>query len=270
MLSVISRNRNCPDMNKIFAVSGVVIRELYRRKDFYVLFIMTVLITLLMASVNFFNDDRIVRFLKEICLMLIWLSGLVIAVTTAARQMPSERENRTIFPLLAKPISRAQVLLGKFAGCWLACGMALVIFYVFFALVSASREHALPLAGYVEALWLHWQMLGIVVALTLFGSVVLTPAANVTIIFIAVVGVLFVGPYLNMVASRMSEPSSTIVSVLYFAIPHFEFFDLQKLIVHSWPAVPWLDVAFATLYGWGYAALFLVAACLVFRRKALN
>src|ERR1044071_7985069 len=76
------------DMNKIFAVAGVVIKELYRRKDFYVLFIMTVLITLLMASVNFFNDDRIVRFLKEICLTLIWLSALVIAVTTAARQIP--------------------------------------------------------------------------------------------------------------------------------------------------------------------------------------
>lgn len=270
MLSVISRNRNCPEMNKILAVSGVVIRELYRRKDFYVLFIMTVIITLLMASVNFFNDDHIVRFLKEICLTLISISALVIAITTTARQMPSERENRTIFPLLAKPISRAQVLLGKFTGCWLACGIALLVFYVFFALVSASREHALPLGGYVQALWLHWQMLAIVVAFTLFGSVVLTPAANVTTIFITVLGILLVGPYLNIVAARMTEPSSTILSALYFAIPHFEFFDLQKLIIHSWPIVPWVDVFLATLYGWGYAAIFLLAACLVYRRKALN
>ena len=35
-------------MTKIFAVASVVIRELYRRKDFYVLFILTVLITGLM------------------------------------------------------------------------------------------------------------------------------------------------------------------------------------------------------------------------------
>lgn len=257
-------------MNKILAVAGVVIRELYRRKDFYVLFILTVLITLLMASVNFFSDDRIVRFLKEICLMLIWLSGLVIAVTTTARQVPSEREQRTIFPLLAKPISRAQVLLGKFAGCWLACGVALLVFYVFFALVSGSREHTLPLAGYFQALWLHWQMLGVVVALTLFGSVVLTPAANVTIIFIAVMGILFVGKYLHLVASRMTEPSATILSVLYFSIPHLELFDVRNLIIHQWPIVPWVDVALATLYGWCYAAFLLLAACIVFRRKALN
>ena len=41
-------------MRTILALSQVVIKELYRRKDFYVLFILTILITLLMASANFF------------------------------------------------------------------------------------------------------------------------------------------------------------------------------------------------------------------------
>ena len=76
-------------MKNIFAVAGVVIKELYRRKDFYVLFILTVLICLVMGSVNFFNDDKIVRYLKEICLLLIWISSLVIAITTTARQIPA-------------------------------------------------------------------------------------------------------------------------------------------------------------------------------------
>ena len=115
-------------MNKIIAVASVVIKELYRRKDFYVLFILTVLITLVMWSARFFNDDAIIRALKEICLMLIWISALVIAITTAARQIPFERESRTIFPLLAKPVARWQVMVGKFLGCWLACGMALIVF----------------------------------------------------------------------------------------------------------------------------------------------
>ncbi len=116
-------------MNNVFAVAGIVIKEMYRRKDFYVLLILTVLITGVMGSVTFFNDDKIVRYLKELCLLLIWISSLVIAITTIARQMPSERENRTIFPLLAKPISRGELLIGKFLGCWLACGIALVCFY---------------------------------------------------------------------------------------------------------------------------------------------
>src|SRR5580698_1212254 len=115
-------------MNNVLAVAGVVIKEMYRRKDFYVLFVMTALITIILGSVRFFNDDRIVRYLKDACLLLIWISSLVIAITTAARQIPAERESRTIFPLLAKPIGRAQLIVGKFFGCWLACGLALVVF----------------------------------------------------------------------------------------------------------------------------------------------
>ena len=95
-------------MKKILAVAGVVVKELYRRKDFYVLFIITVLICLMMASMNFFNDNTIVRYLKELCLLLIWIASLVIAITTAARQIPAEREQRALFPLLAKPVTRSK------------------------------------------------------------------------------------------------------------------------------------------------------------------
>src|SRR5437762_1686584 len=126
---------------------------------------MTALLTLLLGSVNFFDDDKIVRYLKEICLLLIWISALVVAIGTTARQLPAERENRTIFPLLAKPVTRAQVIIGKFAGCWFACGLALVVFYIFFGVVSGSREHHWPVLNYFQALWLQWAMLGIVIGL---------------------------------------------------------------------------------------------------------
>ena len=96
-------------MDKVFALATVVVKELYRRKDFYVLFVLTALVTLVMGSANLFNDDKIVRYLKELCLLLIWVSGLVIAISTAARQIPAERESRTIFPLLAKPVTRGHV-----------------------------------------------------------------------------------------------------------------------------------------------------------------
>src|SRR6267154_6010700 len=171
-MPVASPNNFLTNMNAVFALAGVVIKELLRRKDFYVLFVLTALITIPLAFVTFFHDDKIVRYLKDIVMLLIWVSALVIAIGTTARQLHAERENRTIFPLLAKPVSRAQVILGKFAGCWFACGLALVVFYVFFGVVVGSREHHWPLLNYLQALWLQWAMLGIVTALVLFGSVI--------------------------------------------------------------------------------------------------
>ena len=258
-------------MNTVLALTGVVIKEMYRRKDFYVLFVLTAVITLLMGSVSFFHDTRIVRYVKEIALLLIWVSALVIAVGTTARQIPAERENRTIFPLLAKPVTRAQVILGKFAGCWLACGLALIVFYLFFGVVSGSREHSWPLLNYFQAFWLQWVMLGIVVAFVLLGSVFFSaPSSNATISFVVVLGILLLGRYLNQVALQQPEPLCSIVYGLYFLIPHLEWYDVRDLIIYNQGLVGWLDCGLATLYAAVYAALLLFGAWLVFRRKALN
>jgi len=257
-------------MNRILAVAEVVIRELIRRKDFYVLFVLTAAITLLMGSITFFNEDDIARYVKEICLMLIWLATLVIAVTTAGRQLPAERESRTIFPLLAKPISRTEVLVGKFLGCWLAIGITLIVFYLFFGVISAAREHELPLVNYLQAIWLHWLMLGVVAALALLGSLLMTPAANVSIVILAVIGIWTVGEFLNRLAAQSGGVVGWLTYGIYFAIPHVELFDLRELIIHGWDPVAWDAVGLATLYALFYIAMLLTAAALLFRRKPLN
>lgn len=302
-------------MNTVLAIAGVVIKELYRRKDFYVLLVLTALITGLLGMINFFNDPTIVRYLKEICLLLIWISSLVICITTAARQIPAEREQRTIFPLLAKPVTRWQVVLGKFAGCWFACGIALLVFYLFFAIVSESRgrnsaavappdtaekgaaapdAHAAPESAaqehdahdhdehesgdvhspwvnYLQAIWLHWTLLGEVTALVLLGSVIFTaPSSNTTISFISVLGILLLGEHLHKVALRQAEPVQTILSLIYFLIPHLEWNDIRQRVIYDQPPIAWAHCGLATLYGLAYAALFLFLAWLVFRRKALS
>lgn len=258
-------------MSTVFAIANVTIKELYRRKDFYVLFVLSILITLLAGSATFFHDNSIVRYLKELCLLLIWISALVIAVTTTARQIPAEREQRTIFPLLAKPVTRAQVIAGKFVGCWLATAIALVMFYAFLGVVSASREHTWPLLNYFQAIWLQWMMLGIVIAMSLLGSIVFAaPSSNSTIILVVTLAILVLGGHLNTVALQQSSTVGSLLYGLYYIIPHLEWFDVRDLVVHDRGLVPWWAVGAASLYAFVYMGVFLLAAWITFRRKALN
>jgi len=258
-------------LNNVQAISEVVIKELRRRKDFYVLFILTALITLVLGSVNFFNEDKIVRYLKEICLFLIWGASLVIAITTTARQIPAEKEHRTIFPLIAKPVTRNHLLLGKFWGCWQASGLALVLFYAFFVVISGLREHEWPLVQSFQLLTLHWFMLGIVIGMTILGSIVFAaPSSNGTIIFVVTVGILLLGGHLNTLALQMQQPMQTIVYSIYYAIPHLELFDARKLVIHDFGTVPWLIWIGALFYALFYMGVFLTGACMVFRRQAVN
>jgi Cu-processing system permease protein len=269
---VTSRN---PDANNIFAIAGVVIKELYRRKDFYVLFALIVLITMILGSLNFFNDDRIVRYLKDGCLLLIWLFSLVIAITTTARQIPAERESRTIFPLLAKPVGRGEFVVGKFLGCWLVCGISLAAFYFFFGLLSASREHTFPFLAYFQAVWLHWMCLGIVVALALLGSIIFAaPSSNATICFIVVLGIFFAGGHLNGVALQMPGFRGSLVYAIYYAIPHLEWYDVRELVIHNWELkgvlIDWVAWTGASIYAVLYTGMLLGCAWLVFRRRTLT
>ena len=258
-------------MNTVWALAKVVVLEMVRRKDFYVLFILTVLLTGTAGSVSFFNDPAIVRYLKELCLLLIWLSGLIIAITCTARQIPAERESRTIFPLLAKPVTRWQFLLGKFLGCWLATGLALACFYLFLGVASGAREHHWPVLNYLQAAWLHWLMLGIVTAFALLGSIVFAaPSSNGTICFVCTGGILLLGRHLNKVALGLAEPLQSLLYAGYYVLPHLEFFDVRERIIHNWELLPAAVIAQATLYAAAYAFFFLGAAWLVFRRRALN
>jgi ABC-type transport system involved in multi-copper enzyme maturation permease subunit len=229
------------------------------------------LITLAAGSVNFFDDSSIVRYLKDICLLLIWISTLIIAVVTTARQIPAEKESRTIFPLLAKPVSRGQLIVGKFLGCWLACGIALVVFYLFFIIVTGARAHEWHLVAYLKVIGLQWMMLGVVVAMTLLGSVVFSAvSSNATICLIAVFGILFLGEHLGKIALRQSEPVSSVLYTAYFCIPHLELFDVRQQVVNDQPLPGFSDCGLATLYAASYAGAILFATWLVFRRKSLS
>jgi ABC-type transport system involved in multi-copper enzyme maturation permease subunit len=258
-------------VSKIFAMAGVVIKELYRRKDFYVLFVLTAVITIAAGSVRFFHDSNIVRYVKDLCMLLIWISALLITVVTAARQIPAERESRTIFPLLAKPVTRWEVILGKFFGCWLASGIVLVVFYVFFAIITGSREQYWPVVDYLQAFLLQWIMLGIVTAMTLLGSIIFAaPSSTVTILFVVVAGILFLGRHLNTIALHNAEPLRSVIYAVYFVIPHLELFDVRERLVNDWGLVNWLDCGLAALYAAAYTELFLLLTWLAFRRKSLN
>ncbi len=258
-------------MNNALAIAGVVIREVYRRKDFYVLFVLTAVLTLVLGSANFFNDKSIVRYLKEVCLLFIWIAVIVIAVSTAARQIPAERENRTIFPLLAKPVSRWDVLFGKFLGSWAATGFALVVFYAFFAVICGLREHAFPMLNYFQALWLHWIFAAVIISMVLAGSVIFAaPSSNSTICFIVILGILLLGRHLNRLALSQPPPIGFVLSLIYYCMPHLEFFDVRDLIIHDSPLIAWWAWAVATVYGSFYSAAFLGIGWIRFKRLSLQ
>ena len=256
---------------KIWAIARIALLEMLRRKDMYVVVLLAAVLTVLAASANFFNDGQIVRYLRELSLALVWIGSLVLAVMSIARQLPGEHANKTIQPLLAKPISRLQVLLGKFLGCWLANGAALLILYAWFLAASSWKGGEISALGCAQALLLHWLLLAIVISGALLGSLVFTaPSSNTVIALIVTGGLLFVAQHLNKIALRMEEPAQSVLYGIYYVIPHLEWHDTRLLIIHNWPPIPPTAFLIAIAYSAFYTGLLILAANLIYRRRVLN
>ena len=96
------------------------------------------------------------------------------------------------------------------------------------------------------------------------------PSSNTTISFIGVLGILLLGEHLHKVALQLAETLQTVLTLIYFLIPHLEWNDIRQRVIYDHPPIAWTDCGLATLYGLADAGLFLYLAWLMFRRKGLT
>ncbi len=268
-------------IRKIWAVARVSLLELLRRRDVYVALILAVVLVVPLSTVNFFGVEGIVRHLREVSLLLIWLFSVVIAITTAARQIPGELQRRTILPLLARPIRRSEVVLGKYVGSALAASAALLLFYLCYVLLTgllsepqaettrmqATLMHMDMTMG--QAILMHLAFVWLLTAMTMAGSLILTVSANLTCCALVAVGMLLFGEQLPKIADQAVFPASWIVRLAHYVLPHFEFYDSRVRLIHEWGAYDWGVLAIVLLYTLLYIAFLMIFSTLVFNRKRL-
>jgi Cu-processing system permease protein len=254
-------------MTTVSAIARAMLKELIRKKDLYVLLILMLSLLGFLFYQDFFGIEDISRYIKDIGYSLVTLFSFIIAVTFMARQIPQEIEARTIYPLLAKPVTRYSVIIGKFAGGAVVSTGAFSAFYgifVFFCSIAGGPiDTALIFQGYILGLL----FLVLVTALVMLFSTFLTTSANVTLTFLLYIIIAGSSGQLRNMALFSEGAASLLYGTLYYLIPHFEFFDLRVRIAHSWDPLPgWVMVAvgmYTFIYCWGLLYL----SAVIFKRK---
>ena len=109
-------------------------REAIRQPVAIIVLCVAALVTYLSQFINFFHFDveAASSGIRQMAVAQTLMGGMVIAVFTASAVLADEIESRTILTLLAKPVRRYQIILGKFAGIMLA------VFVAFAVMVSVS------------------------------------------------------------------------------------------------------------------------------------
>lgn len=254
-------------MIRVLTIAWVGLLEIIRRKDLYVLLILLVALLFVLMSVNVFGLGAMVRYVADIGLLFAWVFSIVLAVSMSGRQLPQEEARGTIYPLLAKPVTRAQLITGKWLGTWMASAVATGVFYLLIFALLKLRGGVFSEFCAVQAILLHVVFLGCVTALTLACSTRMSYGAAASVSYLGIAASFFVAPEVPGMVMHAQGVSATALMALFYGLPHFNLFDLRQRLVHDWGPAPWPTVGMIVLYGALWTALLLGLAWLGYRRK---
>ena len=255
-------------LRQVNALVRLAFLELWRRNDVFGLLVLGVALMVPLSMASPFGTLGASRYLDEMALLLVWAFSLFIALGTGQRLFPPEFESRTIYPLLAKPISRGRLLVGKYIGAVVASWTALAFFDLLFIGSVMLRGDTFG-AELPQAVALHFAFVALAVAVSLLGSLLMTASANLTLSAIVVTGMFFFGRRLPDYADGLSPALAWLVKIVYAVAPHVEFFDMRQRLIHGWGAVDACVFFWVLSYALVYTVLLLTASVLVLRRRRL-
>ena len=254
-------------MRNILAVAGVVLRGWSRRKDGYILVLLLALLQYAVASLGAPGTESSGLYLFDAGLLLAWCFGWVIAMHVGASELPGEESRGTVYLLLAKPLSRAELLAGKWLGAWgavAACTLACYAVALAFALVHGVRP---PAGVLLQAALLHLVSLSVLTALALALSTRLNRDATLATTGVAALALALVVPRIPQLACYAHGWRGVALDACYYALPHLELFDLRRRVLHGFGPLPAGVLAQLVAYGAAWTGALLVAAWCAYRRR---
>ncbi len=254
-------------MIRILAIARTVWLEMIRRKDLYVALILLLALLMTLLSVNVYGLANVSRYVKDLGLLLTMVFAWILSINSAGRQLPQEEAKGTIYPLLAKPITRAELLLGKWLGAWSIAAVATVVFYALVASVVRLRGGGFSGPALLQALALHLTSLGIICGIALALSTRTTYGAAAALAYLFTFAAYAVAPQVPVWVLEAPGFRATALLFIYYALPHLDLFDMRQRVVHDWGAIPWTTFAVIVIYGVLWMAVCLLVAWLAYREK---
>ncbi len=254
-------------MNRIFAVARIVGLEMLRQKALYVLLILMTALLLALASVDVFGMEGVVRHVQDIGMLTVWILSWGTAVMVSVRQLPRAEKSGAVFSLLAKPLSRGELIIAKWLGSWLLTVIAALVFSLVVIVVVVIHGGGFHAVTLLQAMILHAAALAVICGIGIALSTVLNEDAAMASALVLTVGSFWIMPRLPYILAALSGWRTVPAYALYYLAPHLELFDMRQRLVHDWGPAPWRAVLAVLVYGALYTAAVLLSGWLGYRRK---
>lgn len=267
-------------MQQLWPIALITFKEGIRNKSMYGIS----LLALLMLLANFIISDMIGhdvgKVAVDIALSAVSFSGLLLVLFVGINLMAKDLDRKTIYIVLAKPISRVQYIVGKFLGITLLIIVCVSILSCFatisLQLIKMGHSNFFDRFSWPLIL-LSFSfitfMLIMVAALSFFFA---SFASSSFVTFILTVISYIIGISLNDVKALVEAPQAVgitvspvmvkVVQFAYYVFPNLSFFDIKTMVAHG--ILPPYSYIFGVMsYGVLYTLIIVSLAGIIFRKK---
>ncbi len=251
---------------RIWIIASNGFREVIRDRILYVIGFFAVVLALslrLLPEISVGADGKI---FLDVGLGLTSFLGAIVSIFVGTVLINKEIEKRTVLILIPKPISRAELIVGKHLGL---CGVLAVVIAIMTVLYLGALTWAKitfsPISLLVSQVYLLLELAVLTAVAITFG--VFTSSILATLLSF---GVYIIGHLSNdlLELAKLSEnPKITaLTETIYLVVPNLERFNLKNTAVYGiLPSSS--ELLIDAVYGIIYIVLLLTVSSLIFSRR---
>lgn len=253
-------------------IGWLQILENLRKQVHLVTLFLAIILLAVPSFVNMFamGTAGFQRIAKDIGLTLISYYAAMFALYFGSTTIPKDIERKTIYPLLARPISRLSYVTGQFLGISVMGAVSFAVLGGCFwgaLLILAQTPEDTRFFWAIYAQFLESSVL--LAACMLFSTRTSPPLAAVMGMFTYIVGGLSNGfIHYFIVEDRENASLASLVHGVKGLLPNFEVFHIKMAVVH-WLPLTASYMAAITCYALGWVVLLLLLTEFSFSRKDL-
>jgi len=251
---------NCLKISKFY------LYEYFEKKIAYIFLFTSFLFLIFISSFTVFKMEMDVKVIKDFSISGIALINLLLVFSISLTSLTGDINNRYIYTLLSKPISKYDYIIGKFLS--MACIILInIILMIIELLILEYQKEGIFQSTIIWAGFFIFLEDCIIIAHIMLFSLIMPVTPNACLSITMVIVGHMTPTYLTYLSKDEQFKVSLLVSnFLKLFLPHLYYFDIKTVAINNFYLPPLY--AFSTVaYGFVYILFILFLACWIIENK---
>jgi len=267
-------------VNPLLPIAVITFKEGIRNRAIYGISIFALLLLGANLLISGMIMQEVGKVAVDMALSTVSFTGLLLVLFVGINLMAKDLDKRTIYMVLARPVSRAQYIVGKFLGMAALIVVSMVFLSLFAALSIFIVKMSYP--GYFPRF--SWPLILLAISFTMLSLILLSAlsflfasfSSTSFITLILTIVSYIIGQSISDVKALVEAPQAVgiqvspvtvkVVQFAYYIFPNLSLFDIKTQAAHGLAISP-SYIFWTVSYGLVYTCIAIVIAAIIFRRR---